>query len=270
MKRKIIGTIFVSMCCLAIIVLIKYNTNETSKEIYGIYSMTENKDVSDASGSVISVSDSKNDEIVGSNSGDVLNQYFPYKSGQSIKMNARLLFLGYLEGTVSLKFVMKKKGPKGEIWKVLIYDFSEELKESEMYMPANRKKIFYLYVQKDKIFWIYAKMTNEEIRRACKRGELPEAAEIICQENEIPDHYEGKSGEHSELSAIGKNVRQFRFYVISEGNGGGYDIRKIVLKKGVGLIGYRISETSAGRNSVELWNEEYVQSESYAEFRYKD
>lgn len=54
---------------------------------------------------------------------------------------------------------------------------------------------------------------------------MPEAAELACQENEILDYNEGKVGENLGLSAIGKNVRVFRFYVLSEGNDGGYGIR---------------------------------------------
>lgn len=73
-------------------------------------------DVADASGSVVSVSDSngKNDKIGSSNEDGVLNQYFPYVHNQKVSLAGRILDYDFV-GMATLQFQNVMKGSKGEL-----------------------------------------------------------------------------------------------------------------------------------------------------------
>ena len=185
-----------------------------------------------------------------------INPYFPYEDNQEVVFAGRLLELDELEGNITLKFNQVVSSDKGELWKV---DISQIENASDL---KARNSLYYFFVTKTKIYWIEQEtLTKKEKELLCQNPNKFENKRVVCQEKEKTVD---KDGHHSMITMDDSGFVTYSSYYKLKGIEASF-LRCFTFKIRIGLVFFHSTDTPAGRNSIEIWNDQIYYSEGYSE-----
>ncbi len=190
-----------------------------------------------------------------------LNDCFPYKNNQTVSFAGRLLDYS-VEGNVILRFHKEMGGDKGELWQVIIAEIDDPEKSEEDLKTVSsiHDSLHYFFITKDRIYWIEkGKISDIKKKEICNQAELPQDADIVCQDKE---KVVNRDGWHYRVVIDEKNFISYSacFKLEQEAS----YLRNITFKQGVGIVKFSSQTTLAGAESIELWDERFYHSEEYA------